>query len=121
MKPEEIYELVLGECAYDDVGLWSIIFEVNGEAYALYSTLPDRVRLETMKIVNELLSNDLIEAGNPNGPTFVRFSLSVPEIIDYIESEWDKLGRTPDVGEICWFRATQKGKKLADELDLKGY
>ena len=121
MELEEILKSVLAECAYDDMGLWSIIFRVNGGAYAWYSTLPDRVRWETMKIVNDLLSNELIEAGNPKGPTFVRFSLSVQEIIDYIESEWDKLGRTPDVGEICWFRATPTGKKLADELGLQGY
>jgi hypothetical protein len=121
MKLQEIHESVLAECVYDDVGLWSIIVRVHGESYAWHSTLPDPVRQETIQIVNDLLSEELIEVGNPNGPEFVRFSWSVPELIDYIESEWNKLGRTPDVGEICWFRATPKGKKLANELGLAGY
>ncbi len=121
MELQEIHKSILAECAYDDVGLWSIIRRVNGGSYAQHSTLPDRVRWETMKIIENMLSRELIEAGNPNGSEFVRFTLSVPEIIVYIEGEWDKLGRTPDAGEICWFRATPSGKKLANELGLKGY
>lgn len=121
MELQEIHKSVLAECAYDDVGLWSIIVHVYGESYARRSILPDQVRRETIKVVNDLLSEELVEAGNPNGPEFVRFSWSMAEIIDHIESEWDRLGRTPDVGEICWFRATPKGKKLVNELGLEEY
>ena len=121
MELREIHKSVLAECAHDDVGLWSVIVRVYGQSYARHSILPDAVRRETISIVNDLLSEGLIEAGNPNGLEFMRFSWSVSGIIDYIENEWNRLARTPDVGEVCWFRATPNGKKLANELGLEGY
>lgn len=112
MKLQKIHKLILVECTQDNVGLWSIIWKVNQGGYAYTSKLPARIRLRTIEIIRDLLQDHLVEAGNLSGSKFHPLTLSVDETIAYIEQEWDKLGRTPNIGDICWFRATPAGIKL---------
>jgi hypothetical protein len=49
---------------------------------------------------------------------FQLYSMSVAETITFIENEWYKLERLPNLGEICWFRATPAGMQLANDLGL---
>jgi len=119
MELQEIHKDILAECADDDMGLWAIIRRVYQGPYSYHARLPEWVRQKTIEIVRDFLQDQLIEAGNPNGPTFQPLSASVDEIIAYIEREGDQLGRTPNIGDVCWFRATSAGKKLANDLDLK--
>lgn len=118
MELQDIHKDILTECADDDVGLWSIIWRVNQGPYASDAKLPEWVRQKTIQIVRDLLQDQLVEAGNPNGPKFQQLSSSVNETIAFIEREWDRLGKTPNIGDICWFRATRAGEKLARELNL---
>jgi len=110
-----IHKEILKLCADDDTGLWLIIKRVAEDAYSIVS-VPDWVRQKTMEVIRDLLENELIVAGNPNGPKFQPLFSSVPETMTYIEQEWAKLGKTPNIGDVCWFRATPPGEQLASEL-----
>jgi hypothetical protein len=61
------------------------------------------------------LSDELIEAGNfevgeSDKYIFIPMRLPANEKIDFIQKEWDELGKTPNIGDVCWFRATPAGK-----------
>jgi hypothetical protein len=117
MELQEIHKEILDLCNDDDTGLWLIIKRVAKDAYSL-NNLPVWVRLKTIEVLSDLLGNGLIEAGYPNGPKFRPISLSADEAIAYIQQEWDKLERVPNIGDICWFRATSSGEHLAEDLGL---
>jgi hypothetical protein len=119
MELQDIHKAILAECAYDDVGLWAIVWDVNQGPYGSEARLPEWVRQKTIETIRDLLQSGLIEAGNPNGPKFQSVSSSVDETIAYIEREWDRLGRAPNIGDVCWFRATPAGEQLAHELNLR--
>lgn len=116
---------ILGECAYDHVGLWSVIRTIDDNAY-WEGLLPASVRSEVMQLIRDLLEHGLIEAGNfaPDREAqagWLPISGSTDTVIAAIARAWDELDRTPNIGDVCWFTATPAGKKLAEELDLKGY
>jgi hypothetical protein len=103
---------VLAECEEDYVGLWSIIWRVR---YALNDgqyPLPEddradssEVRRLTLQLVQDLLEAGLVQAGSPapDGRGFARWSLRPREVVRRITSEWDALGREPNIGEVVWF------------------
>jgi hypothetical protein len=106
----EILAQLLQECEDDHVGLWSILWQVR---YALNENDypcddradPREVRKITMELVHALLESGQVQAGfpAPDGKGFVPWSLSSEETITRIKSEWDVLGREPNIGEIIWF------------------
>jgi hypothetical protein len=74
-----------------------------------------------MDTIHYLLSYGYIEAGNfekdESGKSrWVTMILSADEIIKFIEQEWNLLGKNPNIGDICWFIATETGIKLAEEF-----
>jgi hypothetical protein len=76
-----------------------------------------------MNIIRDMLKDNLIMAGNfekedTGKYEFVPILLPVDRIIEFIEHEWASLGKTPNIGEVCWFRATASGENLAKELNL---
>jgi len=117
MVLEELEKEILALCADDDTELWLIIKRISKDSYS-FTTIPETDRQKTMTVLRRLLENNIVNAGFLQGSNFEILSLSVDETIAYIEAEWDKLGKTPNMGDICWFRATPKGEKLAHELDL---
>ena len=114
---------VLVECEEDYVGLWSIIWRVR---YALNDgeyppseedrADPLEVRRITLRLVQELLESGLVQAGSPtpDGRGFEPWSLGACESLARIESEWGALAREPNIGEIVWFTATEKGERTLD-------
>lgn len=123
MDFQDIHKEILGLCADDDIGLWLIIKRVAKDDYIIDS-VPEWGRQKTLEVLRDLLQNGLIGAGNfqakdSGGYEFQPLKLSTDEVINYIEREWDELGKTPNIGDICWFRATLAGEKLADDLGLK--
>ena len=117
MELQDIHKDILALCAADETGLWLIIKRVAKDQYSL-EQLPTWVQSKTIEVIGDLLRKGLIEVGNPNGPTFEPISDSLEETIAFIEREWDKLGKTPNIGDLCWVRATSAGEQLARELDL---
>ncbi len=123
MELEDIHKKLLADCAYDDMGLWVVVSYVSDDAFS-DDSMPEWVRQKTLEVIRFLLQKGLIEAGNfehedSGGYRFQPMLLPVDKVINYIEREWDELGRAPNIGDICWFRATPAGKKLAGELGLK--
>ncbi|PSF35571.1 hypothetical protein C7H19_16325 [Aphanothece hegewaldii CCALA 016] len=101
-----IRDSILIECAEDYVGLWSIVWEFRNSGS---ETDVSEVRRKTIKLIEELLNDKLIEAGNfTKDGNFEVWKLPSTEIISQIKAEWDALGRYPSIGEIVWFVATEK-------------
>ena len=120
MDFQDIHKKILKLCVDDETGLWLVLKRICGEEY-YWSTIPDNLRQNAMNIIRDLLNDNLIQAGNFEKEElgvykFVPILLPADEIIKFIEQEWNSLGKTPNMGDVCWFRATEFGEKLAKEL-----
>lgn len=88
--------------AASDLGLWWLANDVRG---VIGGTLPEgEVRRLTLEAVGPLLESGDLRAGDvrPDG-TFVAWSGRVDEVLARISSEWQALGRQPDIGDVVWF------------------
>ncbi len=68
MKLTDLHKSIIIECAHDDVGLWSILRQINGGGYSRNAPLAKGVREKAIEIIRELLENGFIEAGYPRLP-----------------------------------------------------
>ena len=116
MELTDLEKEVLLLCADYDTGLWEIIRKVNGASYSKYHVVSTEVRRKTIEIVRDLLQNGLIQPGSPNAPEFQARFPPLEGVIDFIEREWDRLGRTPNLGDIIWFTATEAGEQMAQQI-----
>lgn len=93
---------LLAECEDDHVGLWAVIGYVEDE---MPRASPIRIRQETLKLLQELLEADQIQAGFPdsNGTNFHSWPFPAKVIVEWIESQWKTIGPQPKPGEIVWF------------------
>jgi hypothetical protein len=115
MELQEIHKKILALCVDDYSELWIVIAYVSNDAYS-WDSMPVWVRQKTIEVIEDLLHNGLIEIGEFwEKPKFEPMSVSTPEAIAYINKMWDELGRTPNLGDGCWFVATEKGKLYAKE------
>jgi hypothetical protein len=125
MDLDDVQKELLAECAHDHVGLWKVVKRVGGENYWM-KPLPTSIRERTIKVISDLLQSGWIEVGTYVGDKERGWEwnpMQGPDsaILDFIETEWDKLGETPNLGDVCWFTATPAGKTLAYDLGLNGY
>ncbi len=106
---------ILIECSEDYVGLWSIIHSIRFNNQQKLNA--SEVRNETIKLIENLLNDGLIQAGifSDNGE-FEIWELSTPKIIAKIQREWDALGRKPSIAEIVEFITTEKGDQEVKQL-----
>ncbi len=122
MELSNLHKMILVECALDDVQLSEVIFRVNGlQHYRRDEVLPPEVRQKVMEIIRDLLQEKLIQAGFPPAieakeQVWTDLSLPPAETIDYIEREWNNLGHNPSLGDVIWFKATELGEQLAQEI-----
>jgi hypothetical protein len=126
---EPVKRQVLREGTEDYVGLWSIIWQIRYILnHAQYPTHgedradPMQVRRHTLALVQELLDQGLVKAGTPtpDGKGFKPWPLEPHDVVGRIQSEWDALGREPNIGEVVWFTATEKGPKELEGLTEEG-
>jgi hypothetical protein len=103
---------VLAECRDDYVGLWSIVRRVAND-------IEDRSKVmeTTLELLGKLLREDDIAAGtfeertsDYSNPLFCTWDQPVDKILRTIETEWQNLGRDPDIGEIVWFTSRKELK-----------
>jgi len=101
---------ILIECNEDYVGLWSILQSIRFNSKQKLDA--SEARRETMKLIEELLNEGLIQPGQfiDNGE-FEIWQLLTTDIIARIEAEWDALGREPTIADIVWFITTEKGDR----------
>jgi hypothetical protein len=91
----------LSECADDYVGLWSLIRLIKHQCPGCSS---DQVVTKSLGIIIELLDQGRIKIGQFNqNKEYQSWRLTAKESAERVETEWKKLGRDPDIGEIAWF------------------
>lgn len=74
----------------------------------------DGTREVTLRLITELLEGGYIRAGIPTlDGGFEAWDEHVVEIVAHIDGEWRRLGRPPELGELVWFEATEKGESYA--------
>jgi hypothetical protein len=92
---------VLEEAKKDWVGLWRIVRGVQalpgGEAS------PGSVRSKTIGVCRRLLTAGLAAGQFSSGQEFLVWDSAPDETLRRIQEEWDEIGRTPTIGDICWF------------------
>jgi hypothetical protein len=96
----EIVDSFKREATYDYIGLWEIIHAIKEE-----TSNTENLMLNSLRIV-QLMLDAGFRAGFPDksGANFEELPDQSPDLIlSKVESEWIKLGREPNVGEIVWF------------------
>ena len=72
----------------------------------------------TLEIIKNLLEKKLIIAGDLlDNDTFIPWDMSIDEITDKIQQEWNNLGRKLIPHEIVWFDVTKKSEKEFEYLN----
>lgn len=109
---------LLAECKEDHVGLWEVVWSTR---FLLNREEPpggdkdhaaqEDVRRMTLRVLKELLEEGLVQAGfpAPDGRGFQPWPMPPSEVVARVQSEWDALGREPNIGEIAWFTTTVAG------------
>jgi hypothetical protein len=106
---EQLKEHLLTECRDDEVGLWYIVKHVR-EDCDLQN--PVDVQRLTLQLVRELLETGEVVAGwyaplESGLPPWriVPWAGDMADILARISTEWDQLGRDPNIGEIVVLQA----------------
>jgi len=83
------------------------VLELRGE---------DETREHTFRLIAELLENGYIRAGIPTAEGgFEAWDEDLVEVVAHIDSQWRRLGRTPELGEIVWFETTEEGASYLND------
>jgi len=106
---DRLKQSLLEELREDHVGLWSIVRDVR---YALPKATDREIKDQVVSLIDKLLSTSLVKAGFPmsDGIGFKPWRLPRHRIVQRIKTEWDRLGRDPDIGEVAWFSADRSAK-----------
>jgi hypothetical protein len=64
-------------------------------------------------VIAEILRGELMKAGDVTLDGFKEWSMTSTEALDRIAREWKALGRSPNLGEICWLSNTSEGDRRA--------
>ncbi len=105
----------LVESSRDDyVGLWQIPWWIERLSPSISA---EGVKAETLRLVRDLLDSGSLRAGQvaKSGKDFEASNLSTDEIVDLIDTEWQRLGRPPNIGEVLWFDAMHGASSRLDE------
>lgn len=99
----------------DYLGLWEFVASIRNESHTEEA---GEVRRRTLDLVRGILDEGLASPGFPTREGhFDVVEMNTEDAITRISREWDELGREPDIWEIIWFRLTDKGRKIAKEID----
>lgn len=99
----------------DWVQLVDVIHEVTSAGNAL---TPIELREEAMRVIAELLKEELIVIGDVTTQSgFVQWPQATTSLqLDKVRLRWDALGRPPILGDVCWLKLTDAGHHRANEL-----
>lgn len=95
----------------DSIGIWTISGDI-AEEFSLVDR-PEVVRELTIKVVSDLLERGLVRPGSPTTEgSFEVWPYEASESVIRIERDWEELDSPlPDLGDIVWFEATDKGNQ----------
>lgn len=96
--------------------LVSIIIEITGKVEK-----QENVKEIALEVVQQVLQEKLMKVGKlvtaeNNILRFSPWKISDSEAVKKIKSEWDSLGRYPNLGELFWLCNTEKGDIIGSTL-----
>ena len=99
---DRLLDELIAEAKADEIGLWFIIAALR-EEYGIDD--PAQRRLLTLNLVQRLLDSGQVVAGyyNPDGSGITPWKMSTDDVLSRIISEWNSLGRDPNIGEVIVF------------------
>jgi hypothetical protein len=118
IKTDALKKYLLAGARASESGLW-LFNDVVVEALGV-----DRyndARPVTMRIISELLGEDLLRAGLPKRDgSFEVWTQDAEEIIERIGRDWDALGEEePNIGDVVWFVAAEKADEYLGDYSMK--
>jgi hypothetical protein len=73
--------------------------------------------LETVAVIEAMTSSGLVEVGDVRDRAgFMAWNVSPADAAARIRSEWEGLGRSLEMGDICWLSNTAQGDRRAERL-----
>lgn len=111
---QELKNDFLEGCKIDWSGLWHLPWLLYEDFQIEENEIVQRI---TLGLIRDLLMENLIVVGDLDWDAgeLVPWDGSIDEIIARIATEWDELGRAPDLLEIAWITTTEKGDRYVDE------
>ena len=77
----------------------------------------DEVRSASLGLIERALRDELMRIGDVTDGGFFPWKASPDQALRRVEASWLELGRSPDLGEVCWLENTEKGDALALGVD----
>jgi hypothetical protein len=78
---------------------------------------PEGIYRATLGTVYELFSDRFVTAGVPTSDGgFEPWADGIVNSMSRIQSGWQALGRIPELGELVWFDATERGLSYAEGI-----
>ena len=110
-RAERLEHELLVEMKDDYVGVWEIARLVRSE---LGVDDPIGIREITLQVSEEMLMHGWIRPGvATKSGEFEPWDTNPGTTLATIVEDWEKLGRTPTVGDIAWFDLTEWGERVA--------
>ena len=105
----------------DYVGLWLIIRELEREHPTIEK---HEIQVMALDLIREILETGFMRIGmfeynNDKKLEYKLWELGIDSIIYRLKTEWDELGKTPNIGDIAWLITTEKGEKEAEKIIRK--
>lgn len=80
---------------------------------------PSRVKREsTLNSLRHLLDAGLVAVGDVSSGGFVPWPGTPIQVLERLEADWDRLGRAPLTGDLCWIANTPLGDERAERSGL---
>jgi hypothetical protein len=92
-------EELLTEATYDQVEIWLILSKIEG---VLSGGSEEAAKQTTLQTVGSMLRSGRVDLARHTEKGLVRLinSNAIDELIQMLDSEWKKLGRRPDIGDL---------------------
>jgi len=112
-------EVLLG--GFQDLVMASEVASIVSESTGSSTTDEDSIQT-SLDVIRTLLEDRLAEVGDAvlaeggKSVVFRPWSMSTDEALRRIEREWRRLPNGPNLGDVCWFRLTDRGRRRAEDI-----
>jgi hypothetical protein len=114
-RSDSVREEILRSGADDYVGLWEAARTAREFGIVRSET---EISAAVIEAIGTLIKEGHVEIGDLDRAGFRPWSPQSAEVITWrIQDAWTRLGRDPDIGEICWMRLTASGELEATVID----
>ena len=76
----------------------------------------DLIRTLSVRLIRRVLEDGMMEIGDVTDGGFFEWNLPIDEAAELVDRKWRELGRSPNLGDVCWLENTQKGNRRAEAL-----